>query len=315
MPLNESIYNAKERGVRTSCRLAVSMLGLRVVLPSLVAILFLFLSAARADSVSAFMPGTGYIVCIGYATQSLCPDVGITDISPGPAGNDIINENLNGYSGFTPTNGTWDTTGADDQEYGGCQYTQNCPVFDWRIYFNVLPPGPAVVTITGVIAANGPVAAAVDGVGAYLGDFTTAGPLPFTLTVNVNNTSIQGVTCDATECRNYIDYIFTGCTDWPSCSAPYTGPPGTLLEPVSELYVDPSFTTALPGATIDDIPESTLLATGGVGPVSPVATPEPGGLLLLGTVVLVLLGARTYKRLHAKPGGADPKGNFVCPHS
>ena len=300
MPLNELARNANRPDESTSRNLALSMFCLRVVLPLLLTVLFLFPCAARADSVSAFMPGTGYVICIGYATQSLCPDVGVTDISPGSAGLDTIDENLNGYSGFTPSNGTWDTTGADDQEYGGCQYTLNCPVFDWRIYFNV-PLGQTTVTITGEIAANGPVAAAVDGVGGYLGDFSTAGPSPFTLTVNVNNTSVNDVTCDATECQNYIDYIFTGCTDWPSCSAPYTGPPGTLLEPVSELYVDPSFTTALPGATIDDIPESTLLASGGAGPVSPVATPEPDALLLLGPVLLVLLGARICKGSEPNP--------------
>jgi hypothetical protein len=104
-------------------------------------------------------------------------------------------------------------------------------------------------------------------------DFSTSAATPFTLTVSSNDTSVPNVCCDPStgECQNYIDYIFTGCTDWPTCSATYSLNPD-LLEPLKELYVDPSFTTALPGATIDDIPESSLLATGGVGPVSPTAT-------------------------------------------
>jgi hypothetical protein len=252
MSLKGCVRSDKERGESAPRNLAASRFCLRVVLPSLVAIHFLLPSAVRADTISGLLAGTGEETCVGFAIT--CPGIKVTNISAGVAGFDTVDSNFGSYSGFTPSHGTWDTSGPDDQEYGGCQYTSNCPVFNWRIFFNV-PLGQTAVIITGDLAANGPVAIAVDGFGAYAGDFVTAGAFPFTLTVNVNNTSVPGVTCDATESQNYMDYIFTGCTDWPSCSAP-------------------------PGTPIDDIPESTLLATGGVRPPPACRSPEAYGLCL-----------------------------------
>lgn len=299
MRLDESVCGLTGLRKSPSWNLAVWMLHLRVVLPSLAVLLFLFPSAVWADSVAGAIPGTGDVACLfgpgsdPYAPN--CPDINYTPVfghadSEGASDVIVAQGVFPGYSGFHPSGvNTWDATGNDDQEYAGCQYTSNCPIFDWRVYFDV-PVGQTAVTITGDLAAYGPVAADVDGAGTYLGVFSTTAATPFTLTVAVNNPSISDVSCDSTECQNYIDFIFTGCTDWPSCSAPYSPNPD-LLEPLSELYVDPSFTTALPGTPIDDIPESTLLATGGAGPVSPVPIPEPGSLFLLGTALMAVGGA------------------------
>ncbi len=272
-----------------------SVFRLGAALPSLMAVLFLFSHAAQAQ----FIPGTGDVTCSGPNPYSPnCVDVNYTavpnDINGGlPQYYDVVTAGFGGYAGFTPTGiNTWDTTGNDTQEYAGCQYTSNCPVFEWRVFFDA-PVGETAITLSGDVAANGPVAVAVDGLGAYIaGTVSTAASTPILCTLGggspgtacsfaVNTPIITSVpmNCDGVVCQNFLDFVFTGCVDWPSCSASYdTDVPEPLLEPVSELYDDPSWVTAPPGTPLEPISESVLLANGGAAPS---AIPEPSSLILL----------------------------------
>lgn len=296
MPLNESVRVANGQRRSTSRNLGMSRFCLRGVLPSLIAALFVFAPAAKASSIPASgpIPSTGQPNCTLpniYAPN--CIDFNYFSAPGSPYDDIVADSGLAVYSGFTPSVGTWDTTGNDDQEYGGCQYTSNCPVFVWSVIFPV-PVGQTNISVNGFLAANGPVSAAVDGAGGYLGEnFSTAADSAFSLTnVSVNDPTAPGVSCGATICLNTLDFIFTGCTDWPACSATYSYDPD-LMEPLSELYVDPTWTTAAPGAPLDDIPESVLIANGGAAPAS---SPEPGSLLLIGAGLLGVAGALRRKR-------------------
>ena len=64
MRLDESVCGLTGRRKSPSWNLAVWMLHLRVVLPSLAVLLFLFPSAVRADSVAGDIPGTGDVACL-----------------------------------------------------------------------------------------------------------------------------------------------------------------------------------------------------------------------------------------------------------
>jgi hypothetical protein len=71
---------------------------------------------------------------------------------------------------------------------------------------------------------------------------------------------------------NYADFIFTGCNTYQSCGGPYNPcfADGNPFEPVTSI--------AAPGTPAMDIPESTLIASGGAQPASSV--PEPGNISL-----------------------------------
>ena len=141
------------------------------------------------------------------------------------------------------------------------------PVNDWRVTFTA-PPGTGNITVTGKMAAEGPVAVALNGFGNFGGlqSLTQLGNFSVTVAAGTTNT---------------LDFIFTGCISYPACSS--------SNEPVYGLLVDPNWSPALPGTPLDTIPESVLFADGGVAPSS--AMPEPGSLLLLGTGLLGVMGA------------------------
>ena len=136
-------------------------------------------------------------------------------------------------------------------------------VNDWRVTFST-PAGTGNITVSGTMAAEGSVAVALNGVGVF------AGPQSLTSLGNFSVTASSGTT-------NNLDFIFTGCLSFPSCSA--NG------EPVAGLLVDPSWSIAAPGTPLDTIPESVLFADKGFAPSS---TPEPPALILLGSGLLSL---------------------------
>ncbi len=147
-------------------------------------------------------------------------------------------------------------------------------VNDWRVTF-VTPANPGTITVTGTMAAEGSVGVAVDGVGKFAGPQSLTQLGNFSVTVNA-----------APGTAHTLDFIFTGCISYPACSA--------SNEPVFGLLVDPSWGPALHGAPLDTIPESTLVADGGVAPNS--AVPEPSCLLVLGACLLGVVGASRSKR-------------------
>jgi PEP-CTERM motif len=141
------------------------------------------------------------------------------------------------------------------------------PVNDWRVTFSA-PPGTGNITVTGTMAAEGPVAVALNGFGNF------AGPQSLTQLGNFSVTVAAGTT-------NTLDFIFTGCISYPACTG--------SNDPVYGLLVDPNWSPALPGTPLDTIPESVLFADGGAAPVIS-STPEPASFFLMGSGLLAMGG-------------------------
>src|SRR5205807_3658094 len=111
--------------------------------------------------------------------------------------------------------------------------------FDLRVPFVVSALQPNGITITGTLAARGPVAAAVGqtpgaagGVGTYLNNgapFSLTALTPFSISVP----AVVGT--------NYLDFIGSGCNLGPqNCNI-------NAFEPVAGWLVDPTWTSAPPG--------------------------------------------------------------------
>ena len=108
--------------------LTVSMVCLRVMLSALVASLFLFPNASKAQPniIAGIIPGTGSVVCTGPMEYSPnCVDINYTPV-PDNANNgppqfyDIVAAAPSfDYAGFAPNVGAWDTTGNDIEEDRG----------------------------------------------------------------------------------------------------------------------------------------------------------------------------------------------------
>ena len=208
--------------------------------------------------------------CFGGADANYTTVVPVSDFALGDPGNSIILINTGGTApGFVqpPAGINWIAPGGDT----GC--CDRGTVFDFRVFFNAATAGP--ITISGDLAAEGSVAAFVDGFGAYLGDQSLLALQPFSLTVNVASGS------------NYLDFVFNGCNDFPAClSSDY--------DPVSALLVDPSYLPAAPGTPVDNVPEAVGIANGGVEPAT--GAPEPGTFTLLGLALAALGFARKRER-------------------
>ena len=92
----------------------------QVILPSLIAVLFLLAPAAHASTTFGAIPPTGQPNCPPknniYAPN--CVDNNYFAAFNAPYDDIVADFGLAVYSGFTPSVGTWDTSGNDDQEYG-----------------------------------------------------------------------------------------------------------------------------------------------------------------------------------------------------
>jgi len=260
--------------------------GFPVALISLVIVIAVFTPNAEAIVVPTVIPGTGDIFCLGPSplppicmedpAYTLVP-VGPGALSPvhgGPIGiipNTVISRTDPGFVP-APAGTQWIAPGSDT----GAGYPGI--VFDFRVFFNATTTGP--ITISGDLAAEGSVAAFVDGLGAYLGNQSLLALNPFSLTVNAASGS------------NFLDFVFSGCVSFPACTGEF--------EPVAALLVDPSFVPAAPGTPVDIVSESEGFADGGVMPATvPISTPEPSSLLLLGIALLALVSMRIPQRMSA----------------
>jgi len=293
------------------------MFCLRAVLPLLVVILFLFPHAAIASTFS----GTGTYACLG--NQPYYPDCvdlawtslagpGLNGANPlvGEAGTFLVQGPPAGITYIPPIGGGWDFP------YGDSGLCTACGVFDWYFtggfivsglpsYCDTFTDSQGIsnceLTVTGALSAEGYVAMALgpdpgSNSGGYLESspsnpilFTTAAATPFSITVYAANG------------YNTVDFIFTGCNSYNPALGPYNPcfADANPNEPITALYVDPSWTIAAPGTPAVDIPESTLIANAGIEPAS--GTPEPGSLRLLGSALLALVCTRILRRKRGKP--------------
>lgn len=238
---------------------------------SLMSMFLLLPHNAKAGTIEA--TGVNCITNSGIpgVPNSACVDQSYTIVNGSPL-DPLFKTNLSGTApSFLPTpagpsGALWVA------QKGDVQFGQ--PVNDWRVTFTT-PAGTGNITVTGTMAAEGPVAVALNGFGNFGGlqSLTQLGNFSVTVAAGTTNT---------------LDFIFTGCISYPTCSG--SG------EPVYGLLVDPNWSPALPGTPVDTIPESVLFADGGVAPMNS-NVPEPGSLLLLSTGLLGLMGAARRKLL------------------
>jgi len=271
IPNSESVANQVQGGYMNSAIQSKFFARLLGGL-SLMTMFLLLPCTARADNITA--TGVNCITNSGIpgVSNSACVDQSYTIVNGSPL-DPLYKTNLSFTApGFLPTpagpSGAFWVAQKGDVQFGA-------PVNDWRVTFTT-PAGTGNITVTGTMAAEGPVAVALNGFGNFGGlqSLTRLGKFSVTVAAGTTNT---------------LDFIFTGCISYPACSS-------SIDEPVYGLLVDPNWSPALPGTPLDTIPESVLFADGGVAPTNP-AVPEPGSLLLLGTGFFGLLGAARKKLL------------------
>jgi hypothetical protein len=205
--------------------------------------------------------------CTYYGSPNVSPN-GFDCVDPNYAvvggfgvGEPLLKTNLSGTApGFLaapagPSGAFWIAILGDVQA-GGL-------VNDWGVTFSA-PAGTGNITVTGTMAAEGPVAVALNGFGYF------AGPQSLTQLGQFSVTVAAGTT-------NTLDFIFNGgCIGYDNCQT-------------AGLLVDPTWSLAAPGTPLDTIPESVLFADGGVAPPSS-TTPEPASFLLMGSGLLAMGG-------------------------
>jgi len=260
-----------------------STFPLRIALPALAFIVFLFPHMAQADAPIP-IPSTGscgtfdcidpYYVVFMLSNTSTVPLTTATGQQLEGLTNNIISGTAPGFMN-APTGSLWDAPGGDTNCCGAGT------VFDYRVVVNV--PVAENITITGNVAAEGSVAVFLDGLGNYI-----LGPTTLTSLSPIVDPSGNAISFSANAGVNYLDFVFSGCDSFPACTA-------NPDEPVSALLVDPSWVPALPGAIIANVSEANAIADGGVAPVT-TATPEPSSFLFLGASLLALVSTKRLRK-------------------